>query len=116
MAPRVNNKKVKGNDKDSKKVDKNEKITVENLDDTSNSGFGGYLRSEQGNSLMCGVVVCVRSGCQSKKKRNCNIYYARILISFHRHGIYENICHDEFFGNAFVNGSSCNEASLRNCL
>lgn len=60
MAPRVNNKKVKGNDKDSKKTEKNEKTTVENLDDTSNSGFGGYLRSEQGNSR-------ARYGCQSKK-------------------------------------------------
>lgn len=50
MAPRVNNKKVKGGDKgETKKGDKNEKTVEENSDDASNSGFGGYLRSEQGN-------------------------------------------------------------------
>lgn len=47
MAPRVNNKKVKGGD--TKKGDKNEKTVEENSNDASNSGFGGYLRSEQGN-------------------------------------------------------------------
>lgn len=50
MPPRVNNKKVKGTgiDKDSKVVDKVDKTTEDNSDDASNSGFGGYLRSEQG--------------------------------------------------------------------
>lgn len=54
MAPRVNNKKVKasGNEKDSKRGDKGEKASEDNnSDDASNSGFGGYLRSEQGNSF-----------------------------------------------------------------
>uniref|UniRef100_A0A336K1N3 CSON002931 protein n=1 Tax=Culicoides sonorensis TaxID=179676 RepID=A0A336K1N3_CULSO len=47
MAPRVNNKKVKNEEDKSMNENSNELS-----DDASNTGFGSYLRSEQGMNYM----------------------------------------------------------------